>query len=148
VYPDHEIPNRLALMVSLALIGGVGVTTPFSARDPCRGAQRADCGVAVRGQFEILRAFADRDRAVKPMTVFGDPLFDPSRSGGDSVIIDGASQQNFVSAGPNCDHAGWSRCHGPGMRQYAASLALPQCPGLGINQILRDRLGKPGVAKY
>jgi hypothetical protein len=55
----------------------------ISARDRCGGAQRADCGVAVRGQFEILRAFADRDRAVKPMTVFGDPLFDPSRSGGD-----------------------------------------------------------------
>jgi hypothetical protein len=105
MYPDHKIPNQVALMVSLALIGGVGVTRPFSARDRCGGAQRADGGIAVRGQFEILRAFAGRDRAVKPLTVFGDPCSIRPDRVATSVIIDGASQQNFVSAGPNRDHA-------------------------------------------
>ena len=33
--------------------------------------------------LKSLRAFARRDHGVKPMTGFGDPLFDPSQPGGD-----------------------------------------------------------------
>ena len=33
--------------------------------------------------LKSLRAFARKDQAIKPMTGFGDPLFDPSQAGGD-----------------------------------------------------------------
>ncbi len=72
--------------------------------------------------LKSLRAFARRDHGVKPMTGFGDPLFDPSQSGGDKRAAIKSAARSLAS-GAYTDF--W---RGAGVDRVRLAQALPQLP--------------------
>jgi CHAT domain-containing protein len=72
--------------------------------------------------LKSLRAFARRDHGIKPMTGFGDPLFDPSQSSGDKRAATKSAARGAVS-GAYTDF--W---RGAGVDRIRLAQALPQLP--------------------
>ena len=72
--------------------------------------------------LKSLRAFARRDHGIKPMTGFGDPLFDPSQSGGDKRAAIKSAARGAVT-GAYTDF--W---RGAGVDRIRLAQALPQLP--------------------
>ncbi|MES2193513.1 MAG: CHAT domain-containing tetratricopeptide repeat protein [Pseudomonadota bacterium] len=72
--------------------------------------------------LKSLRAFARRDHGIKPMTGFGDPLFDPSRPGGDKRAAIKSAARGAVT-GAYTDF--W---RGAGVDRIRLAQALPQLP--------------------
>ncbi len=70
--------------------------------------------------LKSLRAFARKDFGVKPMTGFGDPLFDPAQAGGDKRA---ATKTAARGAGAYTDF--W---RGSGVDRNRLAQALPQLP--------------------
>jgi CHAT domain-containing protein len=68
--------------------------------------------------LKALRGFARRDQAVKPMTGFGDPVFNPAREGGEK-----RTASRSVTTAAYTDF--W---HGAGVDRSSLALALPQLP--------------------
>jgi CHAT domain-containing protein len=71
--------------------------------------------------LKSLRAFARRDHGIKPMTGFGDPLFDPSQSGGDKRTAISAARGAVTGAYTDF----W---RGAGVDRIRLAQALPQLP--------------------
>jgi CHAT domain-containing protein/Tfp pilus assembly protein PilF len=88
--------------------------------------------------LKSLRAFARRDQGVKPMTGFGDPLFDPSQTGGDKRNPAKTAARGVV-AGAYTDF--W---RGAGVDRVRLAQALPQLPDTAdeLNAVAKD-LGVP-----
>ena len=72
--------------------------------------------------LKSLRAFARKDQAIKPMTGFGDPLFDPSQPGGDKRTPAKTAARS-VASGAYTDF--W---RGAGVDRIRLAQALPQLP--------------------
>ncbi len=85
-----------------------------------------------------LRAFARKDLGLKPMTGFGDPLFDPSQAGGDKRTATKTAARG-VAAGAYTDF--W---RGAGVDRARLAQALPQLPDTAdeLNAVAKD-LGVP-----
>lgn len=72
--------------------------------------------------LKSLRAFARRDHGIKPMTGFGDPLFDPAQSSGDKRAAIKSAARSLAS-GAYTDF--W---RGAGVDRIRLAQALPQLP--------------------
>ena len=84
--------------------------------------------------LKSLRAFARRDQAIKPMTGFGDPLFDPSQASGDKRNAAKIAARSVV-AGAYTDF--W---RGAGVDRVRLAQALPQLPDTAdeLNAVAKD----------
>ena len=84
--------------------------------------------------LKSLRAFARRDHGIKPMTGFGDPLFDPSQPSGDKRAATKSAARGVV-AGAYTDF--W---RGAGVDRTRLAQALPQLPDTAdeLNAVARD----------
>jgi CHAT domain-containing protein len=84
--------------------------------------------------LKSLRAFARKDHGVKPMTGFGDPLFDPSQAGGDKRNPAKTAARGVV-AGAYTDF--W---RGAGVDRVRLAQALPQLPDTAdeLNAVAKD----------
>src|ERR1700730_9451497 len=81
-----------------------------------------------------LRGFARRDQAAKPMTGFGDPVFNPSQAGGDKRNPAKTAARGVV-AGAYTDF--W---RGAGVDRVRLAQALPQFPDTAdeLNAVAKD----------
>jgi CHAT domain-containing protein len=84
--------------------------------------------------LKSLRAFARKGHGVKPMTGFGDPLFDPSQAGGDKRNPARTAARGVV-AGAYTDF--W---RGAGVDRVRLAQALPQLPDTAdeLNAVAKD----------
>jgi CHAT domain-containing protein len=84
--------------------------------------------------LKSLRGFARRDQAVKPMTGFGDPLFDPSQAGGDKRTAANTAARGVVAGG----YADFWR--GAGVDRVRLAQALPPLPDTAdeLNAVAKD----------
>ncbi|MDB5579461.1 MAG: hypothetical protein JWR80_4637 [Bradyrhizobium sp.] len=84
--------------------------------------------------LKSLRAFARKDQAIKPMTGFGDPLFDPSQAGGDKRAATKTAARG-VASGAYTDF--W---RGAGVDRIRLAQALPQLPDTAdeLNAVAKD----------
>jgi CHAT domain-containing protein len=84
--------------------------------------------------LKALRAFARRDQSIKPMTGFGDPLFDPSQgTGGKRAALNTAARS--VTSVAYTDF--W---RGAGVDRTMLAQALPQLPDTAdeLNAVAKD----------
>jgi CHAT domain-containing protein len=83
--------------------------------------------------LKALRAFARRDQNIKPMTGFGDPLFDPSQGAGDRRAAKTASRSVASVAYTEF----W---RGAGVDRNMLAQALPQLPDTAdeLNAVAKD----------
>ncbi|MBR1126186.1 tetratricopeptide repeat protein [Bradyrhizobium lablabi] len=88
--------------------------------------------------LKALRAFARRDPGAKPMTGFGDPLFDPSKQGGDRRTAIKTASRSVVTG------AYTEFWRGAGVDRARLAQALPQLPDTAdeLNAVAKD-LGVP-----
>jgi CHAT domain-containing protein/Tfp pilus assembly protein PilF len=88
--------------------------------------------------LKALRAFARRDPGAKPMTGFGDPLFDPSKEGGDRRTAIKTASRSVVTG------AYTEFWRGAGVDRARLAQALPQLPDTAdeLNAVAKD-LGVP-----
>jgi CHAT domain-containing protein len=84
--------------------------------------------------LKSLRAFSRRDQAIKPMTGFGDPLFDPSQVGADKRNPPRTAERGVV-AGAYTDF--W---RGAGVDRVRLAQALPPLPDTAdeLNAVAKD----------
>ena len=84
--------------------------------------------------LKALRQIARRDHGVKPMTGFGDPLFDPSKDSGDRRAALKMTSRSVVS-GPYTEF--W---RGAGVDRTKLAQALPQLPDTAdeLNTVAKD----------
>jgi len=84
--------------------------------------------------LKALRAFARRDQNAKPMTGFGDPLFDPAAQGGDKRAALKAASRNVASV------AYTEFWRGAGVDRARLAQALPQLPDTAdeLNAVAKD----------
>jgi CHAT domain-containing protein len=84
--------------------------------------------------LKSLRTFARKDFGVKPMTGFGDPLFDPAQAGGDKRNPTKTAARG-VAAGAYTDF--W---RGAGVDRTRLAAALPQLPDTAdeLNAVAKD----------
>jgi CHAT domain-containing protein/Tfp pilus assembly protein PilF len=84
--------------------------------------------------LKALRAFARREPAAKPMTGFGDPLFDPSKASGDRGNTIKAASRSVVTG------AYTEFWRGAGVDRARLVQALPQLPDTAdeLNAVARD----------
>lgn len=88
--------------------------------------------------LKALRALARRDPGAKPMTGFADPLFDPSKQGGDRRTAIKTASRSVVTG------AYTEFWRGAGVDRARLAQALPQLPDTAdeLNAVARD-LGAP-----
>ncbi len=84
--------------------------------------------------LKALRAFARRDQNIKPMTGFGDPLFDPSQAAGDKRAALKAASRSVASL------AYTEFWRGAGVDRTVLAQALPQLPDTAdeLNAVAKD----------
>jgi CHAT domain-containing protein len=84
--------------------------------------------------LKALRAFARRDQNIKPMTGFGDPLFDPSQAAGDKRAALKAASRSVASV------AYTEFWRGAGVDRNMLAQALPQLPDTAdeLNAVAKD----------
>ena len=84
--------------------------------------------------LKALRAFARRDQNIKPMTGFGDPLFDPSQEAGDKRAALKAASRSVASV------AYTEFWRGAGVDRTMLAQALPQLPDTAdeLNAVAKD----------
>ncbi len=84
--------------------------------------------------LKALRAFARRDQSIKPMTGFGDPLFDPAQGAGDRR---GAAKTASRSVASIAYTEFW---RGAGVDRAMLAQALPQLPDTAdeLNAVAKD----------
>jgi CHAT domain-containing protein len=82
--------------------------------------------------LKALRAFARREQSIKPMTGFGDPVFDPSQAGGD--------KRGAVAARSVTSLAYTEFWRGAGVDRARLTQALSQLPDTAdeLNAVARD----------
>jgi CHAT domain-containing protein len=83
--------------------------------------------------LKALRGFVQRDQAIKPMTGFGDPLFNPAEGGADNRAATTASRSLT-----NVAYTDFWR--GVGVDREKLALALPQLPDTAheLNAVAKD----------
>jgi len=88
--------------------------------------------------LKSLRAFARKGHGVKPMTGFGDPLFDPSKEAGDRRAATRTASRSVVTG------AYTEFWRGAGVDRARLAQALPQLPDTAdeLNAVAKD-LGAP-----
>jgi CHAT domain-containing protein/Tfp pilus assembly protein PilF len=84
--------------------------------------------------LKALRAFARRDQNAKPMTGFGDPLFDPSQGDGDKRAAPKTAARSVASV------AYTEFWRGAGVDRTLLAKALPQLPDTAdeLNAVAKD----------
>ncbi|MBI5320131.1 CHAT domain-containing tetratricopeptide repeat protein [Bradyrhizobium sp.] len=84
--------------------------------------------------LKALRAFARRDQNIKPMTGFGDPLFDPASAGGDNRAALKTASRSAASV------AYTEFWRGAGVDRARLAQALPQLPDTAdeLNAVAKD----------
>ena len=84
--------------------------------------------------LKALRAFAGRDPGAKPMTGFGDPLFDPSKESGDRRAAIKTASRSVVTG------AYTEFWRGAGVDRTRLAQALPQLPDTAdeLNAVARN----------
>jgi CHAT domain-containing protein len=84
--------------------------------------------------LKALRQIARRDHGVKPMTGFGDPLFDPSKNSGDRRAAVNMTSRSVVTG------AYTEFWRGAGVDRIRLAQALPQLPDTAdeLNAVARD----------
>ncbi|QWG23137.1 CHAT domain-containing protein [Bradyrhizobium sediminis] len=85
--------------------------------------------------LKSLRAFARKDHGIKPMTGFGDPLFNPAQEGS------GDKRAAIKTAARGVTHAAYTDFwRGAGVDRTRLALALPQLPDTAdeLNAVAKD----------
>src|SRR5689334_8335197 len=84
--------------------------------------------------LKALRAFARRDQNIKPMTGFGDPLFDPSQGAGDKRAALKTASRSVASVAYT---EFWRRA---GVDRTRLAQALPELPDTAdeLNAVAKD----------
>jgi CHAT domain-containing protein/tetratricopeptide (TPR) repeat protein len=84
--------------------------------------------------LKALRAFARKDQAIKPMTGFGDPLFNPQQGSGDKRAATKSAARGVTTA------AYTDFWRGAGVDRARLAQALPQLPDTAdeLNAVARD----------
>ncbi|MCP4732750.1 MAG: CHAT domain-containing protein [Bosea sp.] len=84
--------------------------------------------------LKALRSFARHDQNIKPMTGFGDPLFDPAAQGGDKRAAAGTASRSLASV------AYTEFWRGVGVDRSRLAQALPQLPDTAdeLNAVAKD----------
>jgi CHAT domain-containing protein/Tfp pilus assembly protein PilF len=92
------------------------------------------------GSLKALRTFARKDQGIKPMTGFGDPLFNPAQDGsGDRRVATGPATTKSASRGV-VTAAYTDFWQGAGVDRARLAQALPQLPDTAdeLNAVAKD----------
>ena len=140
---------------AVGIADGAAVSSPgdveAGCRDPRHIRRLSRCGLAAqapggvgiavgRKPLKTLRVFARKEQGTKPMTGFGDPLFDPSQVGGGDKR--GATKPGSVkSAARGVTNAAYTDFwKGAGVDRARLAQALPQLPDTAdeLNAVAKD----------